>query len=448
MAERFSCRDCGFAAAKWFGRCPDCGAWSSASAPAGGAAIEIVRLSDAGASPERIVCGIREFDRVLGGGIVAGSVILLAGEPGIGKSTLVLEALAELGRSGRDCLLITGEESLAQVASRATRLEMDAGVLQVAASTSLQAAVTALDERRPDVLVIDSIQTLHDESLDQTPGSPTQVRHSSACLVELAKRTGTAVVLVGHVTKEGSVAGPKTLEHVVDTVLTLDGERSGTLRFLRAVKNRFGPCDETGVFVMGERGLEPVADPSAMFLEDRRDGIPGSVAFPALDGTRPLLVEIQALVTEATAPQPRRVTIGLDARRFMLVAGVILEHGDISLAGKDAFVAAAGGLTVKEPACDLAIALACRSAVTADPIDPSLVAIGELGLGGEIRRIQGVERRLAEAARLGFRRALVPKGNATQRADIEVVPVSHIGEALDAGAQRDSLGAAPSPARA
>jgi DNA repair protein RadA/Sms len=217
---------------------------------------------------------------------------------------------------------------------------------------------------------------------------------------------------------------------------------------LRAVKNRFGPCDETGVFVMGERGLEPVPDPSAMFLEDRRDGVPGSVAFPALDGTRPLLVEIQALVTDATAPQPRRVTIGLDARRFMLVAGVILEHGGVSLAGKDAFVAAAGGLNVKEPACDLAIALACRSAVTTDPIHPSLVAIGELGLGGEVRRIQGVERRLAEAARMGFERALVPKGNATARRDIEVVPVGHVGEAFEAGAIRDSLYAVPPPARA
>lgn len=448
MAETFSCSDCGHQAPKWFGRCPDCGAWSSATVPTGDHSFEVVRLSDAPPSPERVVCGVGEFDRVLGGGIVAGSVVLLAGEPGIGKSTLVLEVLAELGTRGTDCLLVTGEESLAQVASRAARLEIDPTSLQVAASTSLRAIVARLDEHPPDVLVIDSIQTLQDESVDSAPGSPNQVRYSAAHLVEVAKRTGTAVILVGHVTKEGSVAGPKTLEHMVDAVVTLDGERSGTLRLLRAVKNRFGPCDETGVFVMGERGLEPVADPSAMFLEDRRDGVPGSVAFPALDGTRPLIVEIQALVTEATAPQPRRVTIGLDNRRFMLVAGVILEHGKVSLGGKDAFVAAAGGFSVKEPACDLAMALACRSAVTGTPIDAGVIAVGELGLGGEVRRVQATERRLAEAARMGFTRALIPRGNATTRADIEIVPVSHIEEAFHVAMTSTSRGPVASPARA
>lgn len=428
MSESYACSACGFTAKKWFGRCPECGSWSTAIAPRKAPEFELLALSADAAAPDRLDTGITELDRVLGGGLVEGSVVLLAGEPGIGKSTLVLEALAEMSRNV-PCVLVTGEESLAQVSARAGRLRLEVLNLKVAATTSLSATVVAMETERPAVIVVDSVQTLHDDDSDHAVGSSTQVRQSAAALVEVAKRTGTAVILVGHVTKEGSVAGPKALEHVVDAVLMLEGDRSGTLRLLRAEKNRFGPCEETGVFVMGERGLTGVPDPSAMFLEDRHPEVAGSIVFPTLDGTRTLLVEIQALTISTGLPQPRRVAIGLDHRRLALIAGV-LQQSEASPNGRDLFVAVAGGLTIKEPASDLAVALACWSSVTAQPVDPRLVAVGEVGLGGEVRRVQAVQRRLAEAARMGFTRALVPRGNAEPRTDIEVVAVTHLSDAF------------------
>jgi DNA repair protein RadA/Sms len=395
-----------------------------------GTSTAIVSLSGSqDEAHERWETGIAELDRVAGGGVVRGAAVLLAGEPGIGKSTLVLQLLDAAQRVGRSALLCTGEESLAQVALRASRLRLKRDALRACATTSVEAVVSAMRSEQPDVLVVDSIQTLGTADADGAAGSVVQVRECAAELVRSAKETGAVVVLVGHVTKEGTVAGPKTLEHMVDVVLTLEGDRSGLVRLLRASKNRFGPCDETGVFVMSGVGLEPVEDPSSMLLADRRPGIPGSVVFPSLDGTRPMLVEIQALITESNLPQPRRVPIGLDARRVMLVAGAATEHGDLKLAGKDVFVAAAGGITVREPAADLAIAMALRSASVATPIGSDLVAIGEVGLGGEVRRVPGIERRITEAARLGFTRVLAPR-DASPRPGIEVVNVVDLSEAF------------------
>lgn len=414
------CATCGYSAGKWFGRCPDCGEWSQATAAGDAPTLEIVSLADHLSVPARRPTAVAEVDRVLGGGLVVGSAVLLAGEPGIGKSTLVLQLLNSFEGTS---LLVTGEESVEQVGMRAARLGLDTGALRVAATTSVAAVAT--HAAAVDVLVIDSIQTLRDDSLEGVAGSPTQVRGCAARLVELAKTTGTTVILVGHVTKEGTVAGPKTLEHVVDVVLTLEGERSGSLRLLRSAKNRFGACDETGVFTMGDRGLEAVADPSALFLEDRDTAVPGSVVLPTIDGTRPVLVEVQALV--ATHDQAgRRSAIGLDPRRLSMMVGVIETRAHVALGRADVFVAVAGGLTVREPAADLAMCVALHSAHTGNAIDPATVILGEVGLGGEVRRVHSLERRLTEAARMGFERAIVPHRNDCEVRGITTLPVSNL----------------------
>ena len=426
------CSACGFSSPRWFGRCPDCGRWSSAASmpEAGVEHLDILSPALEGAGPERITTGMAEVDRVLGGGLVEGGAVLLAGEPGIGKSTLVLQLLDGLLTGGRSALLVTGEESVAQVGLRGRRIGVALNHFKVAASVSLEACLAASGRATPDVLVIDSIQTLTSSAQDGAPGSVAQVRDCAAALVRHAKTTGTAVVIVGHVTKDGHVAGPKVLEHVVDAVLTLEGERSGSVRLLRAAKNRFGSCDETGVFVMEERGLQPVGDPSAMLLADRCEGVTGSVVFCALEGTRPLLVEIQALVVPSELPQPRRVAIGVDARRLALLIGVMQQRLDLKCEKKDVFVAAAGGIAVREPAADVALCIALHSALREVPVDPHVVAVGEVGLGGEIRRVPGIDRRLAEAARLGFRRALAPRGTKVP-VGFEVVTVSNLQAAMD-----------------
>jgi DNA repair protein RadA/Sms len=304
--------------------------------------------------------------------------------------------------------VVTGEESEAQVAHRAARLRLDLGRLRIASSSSLRAVVATSLVLRPDILVVDSIQTVENAELDQPPGSVTQVRECATALVRHAKETGTVVLLVGHVTKDGAVAGPKTLEHVVDAVLTLEGERGAAVRILRAPKNRFGACDETGVFTMRGDGLAPVGDPSAMFLADRRPGAVGSIVFPGLEGSRPVLTEIQALVCPSSLA--RRVATGVDSRRLSLLLGVLGESAGLSLGTHDVFVAAAGGITVREPAADLAVCLALLSCWNKSPLDARTVAVGEVGLSGEVRRVPGVDRRLAEAARLGFASAITPRG--------------------------------------
>lgn len=382
--------------------------------------------------PERSLCGVGELDRVLGGGLVPGSVVLLAGEPGIGKSTLVLQMIDGLIRSDVGTLLVTGEESLDQVAVRAVRVGSDPSALRAAASTSLPAIIETARAEAASVLVVDSIQTLHDPAHDSAAGSIVQVRECTAALVRFAKTTGTTVVLVGHVTKEGTVAGPRTLEHLVDAVLSLEGERTGTFRLLRALKNRFGSCEEAGVFTMEVQGLVGVEDPSSMFLADRLPGVAGSTVFPALEGARPVLIEIQALVAATKLPQPRRVAIGCDPRRLSLLIGVLSQRRVTKLVDQDIFVAAAGGLQVREPAADLALCLSLLSSSSMRPIPHRTVAIGEVGLAGEIRRVPGIERRIAEANRLGFTDAVVPRGTRSDRIKMRLIEVRDVDEALSA----------------
>lgn len=427
------CTACGFSSPRWFGRCPDCGDWSSASEvdpSASSSAVPVTTLADTHFDVERFSTGLAEVDRVVGGGLVAGGVSLLAGEPGIGKSTLVLQLIDGLVRSGRRALLITGEESIGQVALRATRLGVSREQSRAAATSSLADVLALATSEDPDVLVVDSVQTLENPDLDQPPGSLIQVRECAAALVRHAKAKGTCVILVGHVTKEGAVAGPKTLEHIVDSVLALEGERTGTVRLLRATKNRFGSCDETGVFTMGERGLEAVGDPSAMLLADRRKGVTGSVVFCGLEGTRPVLVELQSLVVDGSSPNVRRVPIGVDAKRLALLVGVLHSRAALNLSDKDLFVAAAGGFVIREPAADLPLCLALNSAARDQSVADDVVAIGEVGLGGEVRRVPGLPRRLAEAARLGFRRALVPRGPTPVVPGLDIIGVTDVGHAL------------------
>lgn len=362
--------------------------------------------------------------------MVPGAAVLLSGDPGAGKSTLVMQLMTGAARGGRSSVLITGEESTGQVALRARRLGADLAALGVAASRSLPAVLATSLEERPDVLVVDSIQTLEDPRFEQPAGSVVQVRECAAALVAHAKATGTAVVMVGHVTKDGSVAGPKTLEHVVDVVLTLEGEGDGALRMLRSTKNRFGSCDETGVFTMRPAGLDPVEDPSSVLLADRVPEAGGSCVFPALQGSRSMLVEIQALVSGSDLASPRRVAIGIDQRRMALLLGVLWKCLRLKLGDHDVFVSAAGGLAIREPAADLATCLALHSAKTEASLPPGLVAIGEVGLGGELRRVPRAERRLEEARRLGFDEAIVPRGLERGPRGMKLHPVATVGAAV------------------
>ena len=440
----YRCTDCGAEAPKWTGWCSGCEASgtlveelaSPAPRPGSFAALNRpsvpIPIAEAvGDATRPVPTGDAELDRVLGGGLVPGSVTVLGGEPGVGKSTLLLQALASIAAGagarraaearaasgsgsgqperGAACLYVTAEESARQVALRAERLGVSSPSLWLVAETSLPHIVAHIDALSPEVVVVDSIQTVHDPELASAPGSVGQVRGCAHRLVSEAKTRGVSIVLVGHVTKEGGLAGPRVLEHLVDTVLAFDGERHHALRMLRAVKHRFGSTHELGLFEMGELGLVGVPDPSALFLADRQPGVPGSVVAPVLDGQRPLLVEVQALVVPSNAPSPRRTAQGVDGGRLAQVLAVLDRHADLDLSRAEVHVAVAGGVRVPEPGLDLAMALAVASSATERPLPANLVTCGEIGLGGELRQVHRTERRLAEAARLGFTRAVVPR---------------------------------------
>jgi DNA repair protein RadA/Sms len=439
----FRCVECGTAAAQWAGRCPGCNEWNSLVEERDEPARAAAGVARDSASPmplddvdsrefEPRPTGVAELDRVLGGGLVPGSVTLLGGEPGIGKSTLLLQVLASVAGQGMRVLLVSAEESPQQVKLRAERLGPVSPNLWVVGETSLAGAVAAIESAKPDLVVVDSIQTIHDDALTSAPGSVAQVRDCAHALVGQAKERGCAVVLVGHVTKEGSLAGPRVLEHVVDTVLSFEGDRHDGLRLLRAVKHRFGSTGELGLFEMGEQGLVEVPDASGRLLADRRPGSTGSVVVPALEGRRPILVEVQALVTDTNLAIPRRDAQGLGSGRLSLVLAVLESHAALGLGKHDVHASAVGGVRVVEPAADLALALAVASSRRKRPVPPDLVACGELGLGGEVRSVASLDRRLAEAARLGFRRALVPRSVREVPPGIEGVRVSTVAEALAA----------------
>jgi DNA repair protein RadA/Sms len=398
------------------------------AAPVGDRPVLLAEVDLAEWAP--VPTGISELDRVLGGGFVPGSATVVGGEPGIGKSTLLLQALSSLASRGQRCLLVTAEESKQQVKLRAERLGARDPTLWLVAETALPGVLAAIEDVQPDVMVVDSIQTVYDPELGSAPGSVTQVRECAHQLVRVAKERGLTTVLVGHVTKEGTLAGPRVLEHVVDTVLSFEGERHHALRLLRAVKHRFGPTGELGLFEMADDGLRGVPDPSGLFLGDRREGVPGSVVVPALEGHRPLLVELQALVAPSALSMPRRSAQGLDSGRLSLLIAVLDRRVGLSLAGADVFASAVGGVKVVEPAADLAIGLALASALTGAALPPHVVACGEVGLGGEVRQVGQTARRLAEAARLGFRTAVVPASAPDVPGGMEGIRVRSLAEAV------------------
>jgi len=448
----YVCSECGADYGKWQGQCEACGAWNTlseivlaAAAPSGaktpartgyaGADVaRVVALHSVGEVEEvRTLTGIGEFDRVLGGGLVEGSVVLVGGDPGIGKSTLLLQALASLGARLKG-LYVTGEESLAQVAARGRRLGLSLDGIDALAETCVERILAQVQASKPKLVVADSIQTLWSEPLAAAPGSVSQVRESAARLVRYAKETGTSVFLVGHVTKEGGIAGPRVLEHMVDAVLYFEGESGSRFRVLRAFKNRFGAVNELGVFAMGDRGLREVPNPSAIFLSGSATPQSGSVVMVTREGTRPLLVEVQALVDHSPLSNPRRVTLGLEQNRLAMLLAVLHRHGGVGVFDQDVFVNVVGGIRVQETAADLPVLLAVLSSLRDAPLVEKTVAFGEVGLSGEIRPVPNGEERLKEAASHGFKRAIVPKANAPKKGrvgEMEVIGVERLAQALE-----------------
>ena len=439
----YSCTECGGQTLKWQGQCPHCTAWNtlvetiaekvSASryqSIAESSTLQKLGQVDASDEPRRPT-GIDELDRVLGGGLVKGAVVLLGGDPGIGKSTLLLQALAILGASC-NALYISGEESAQQIALRARRLALDAGALNFLAEIQLEKILSVLSAQRPDVGVIDSIQTVYSEALQSAPGSVAQVRECAAQLTRFAKSTGTTLLLVGHVTKEGTLAGPRVLEHMVDSVLYFEGDTNSSFRLVRAIKNRFGAINELGVFAMTERGLRGIANPSALFLSHHGAQVAGSCVMVTQEGSRPLLVEVQALVDEAHAPNPRRLSVGLEQNRLAMLLAVLHRHAGIAAFDQDVFVNAVGGVKIDEPAADLPVLLAIVSSLRDKPLPEKMVAFGEIGLAGEVRPVQRGQERLREAAKLGFRLAIIPKANAprTPIEGIEICSVERVEDAV------------------
>jgi DNA repair protein RadA/Sms len=444
----YRCGECGLQVAKWVGRCPECQAWGTideAGPPlrtvaAGPVSAPALPIGDVDVEAARArATGLGEFDRVLGGGLVPGAVILLAGEPGVGKSTLLLDVAARCAAPDRPSLVVSGEESAAQVRLRAERTGAQHPALYLAAETDLAAVLGHVDAVRPSLLVVDSVQTIGSPLVDGAAGGVTQVREVAAALTKVAKERGITTILVGHVTKDGSIAGPRVLEHLVDVVLHFEGDRQAALRMVRAVKNRFGTADEVGCFELADTGIVELPDPSGLFVSRHAAAVPGTCVTVAVDGRRPLLCEVQALVAPSQAPTPRRAVSGLDAARVAMVIAVLARRARLPLLDREVYTATVGGMRVIEPAADLAVAIAVASAVTDTPLPPGLVAIGEVGLAAEVRPVTATARRLAEAARLGFTAAVVPPGCATGApAGMQVVEAADVREAL-AAAQRRRL---------
>lgn len=449
---QYVCNACGATSPRWLGKCPSCGAWNSLiesvsesasggknrlSAPQGYAGLanaqpvtplSAIEATDVARTPS----GIDELDRVLGGGIVEGGVVLIGGDPGIGKSTLLLQALDALHRQGLPTLYVTGEESGAQIALRSRRLGLDNSQVQVLAEIQLEKILATLEANQPAVVVIDSIQTVYSDQLSSAPGSVAQVRECAAHLTRAAKTTGICVVLIGHVTKEGALAGPRVLEHMVDTVLYFEGDTHSNFRLVRAIKNRFGAVNEIGVFAMTEKGLKGVTNPSAIFLSQHSEPVPGSCVLVTLEGTRPMLVEIQALVDQG-GPSPRRLSVGLDKDRMAMLLAVLNRHAGVACADQDVFVNAVGGVRINEPAADLAVMLAITSSLRGKALPRGFFAFGEVGLAGEVRPAPRGQERLKEAAKLGFTLAVVPKANAPKKAipGLTIHAVERVDEAMN-----------------
>ncbi|WP_344535781.1 DNA repair protein RadA [Streptomyces albiaxialis] len=438
----YRCTECGWQTAKWLGRCPECQAWGTVEEAGGAAAVRTTapgRVSAAalpigqvdGRQATARGTGVPELDRVLGGGLVPGAVVLLAGEPGVGKSTLLLDVSAKAASDDHRTLYVTGEESASQVRLRADRIGALSDHLYLAAETDLSAVLGHLDEVKPSLLVMDSVQTVASPEIDGAPGGVAQVREVAAALIRASKERGMSTLLVGHVTKDGSIAGPRLLEHLVDVVLHFEGDRHARLRLVRGVKNRYGTTDEVGCFELHDEGITGLADPSGLFLTRRAEPVPGTCLTVTLEGRRPLVAEVQALTVDSQIPSPRRTTSGLETSRVSMMLAVLEQRGRISALGKrDIYSATVGGVKLSEPAADLAVALALASAASDTPLPKNLVAIGEVGLAGEVRRVTGVQRRLAEAARLGFTHALVPSDPGRIPDGMRVLEVGDIGEAL------------------
>ena len=444
----YTCTECGASEPKWQGQCPSCMAWNTlvesideTSASTNRYANKFEGLASTGqlqkissikaADIARQPTGISEFDRVLGGGLVEGGVILIGGDPGIGKSTLLLQVLCHLGKVS-PAIYVSGEESPQQIAMRAKRLGLDASEVELLAEINLEKILATLQTHKPNIAVIDSIQTVYSEALQSAPGSVAQVRECSAQLTRIAKQLGITVILVGHVTKEGSLAGPRVLEHIVDTVLYFEGDQNSTFRLIRAFKNRFGAVNELGVFAMTEHGLREVSNPSALFLSHHENQVAGSCITVTMEGTRPLLIEIQALVDESHAPNAKRLATGLEQNRLAMLLAVLNRHAGIPCFDQDVFINAVGGVKISEPAVDLAVLLSIVSSLKNKPLENKLIVFGEVGLAGEVRPVQGGLVRLKEAAKLGFTKAIVPKTNVPkQRIEgIEVIGVERLEQAL------------------
>ena len=442
----YSCTECGGQVPKWQGQCPHCTAWNTlvesvAEVAAGGknrfnalaatGKVQMLAEVDAMEVP-RTPTGIIEFDRVLGGGLVQGAVVLIGGDPGIGKSTLLLQTLAHLS-SHKKVLYVSGEESTQQIALRARRLMLDAHAMHLLAEIQLEKIQAAIAHEKPDVVVIDSIQTVYSEQLTSAPGSVSQVRECAAQLTRVAKSSNITMILVGHVTKEGALAGPRVLEHIVDTVLYFEGDTHSSFRLVRAFKNRFGAVNELGVFAMTDKGLREVSNPSALFLSQHGAQVAGSCVMVTQEGTRPLLVEIQALLDEAHAPNPRRLSLGLEQNRLAMLLAVLHRHAGIACFDQDVFINAVGGVKITEPGADLAVLLAIVSSLKNKPLPEKLVVFGEVGLAGEVRPVQRGQERLKEAAKLGFTQAIIPKANAPKQkiAGMEIIAVARVEEAVE-----------------